>query len=138
MPYEDANFCLLPSQNPFELQWSTKHVVKDNDYIYIDTPQINSVTFNDFDQKYYKLYPSEINQQEIINKFINLYDDNFYQLDPNVIDQSDIIINPNDLLGKINIQIKTNKGLLKKIWIILKFLISINLLILIPQSFSMD
>lgn len=114
LPYDDADTCLLSSQNQFELQWSTKHVIKDNDYIYIDTPQISSVSFNDIDQKYYKLYPSMVNQQEIISKFINLYDDNSYQLNPNVIDQSDIIINPNDLLGKISIKIKTIDGIIEK------------------------
>ena len=55
-----------------------------------------------------------VGQQEVINKFINLYDDNSYQLDPNVIDQSDIMINPNDLLGKINIKIKTINGFIEK------------------------
>ena len=114
LAYNDANICLLTSQNQFELQWSTKRVIKENNYIYIDVPQIGNVSFNDIDQKYYELYPSMVDQQEVINKFINLYDDNSYQLDPNVIDQSDIMINPNDLLGKINIKIKTINGFIEK------------------------
>ena len=114
LAFNDTNVCLLPSQNQFELQWSTKHVIKDNNYIYIDTPQIANVSFNDIDQKYLQLYPSMVSQREVISEFINLYDDNSYQLDPNVIDQSDIMINPNDLLGKINIKIKTINGFIEK------------------------
>ncbi len=112
--YDDINICLLPSKNNFETKWSTNHISEDSDYLYIDTPQINEVVFNDIDSKYYDLYPSSISYQEIVSNFFKLYDENSFPLDISVVDNSDVIITPNDLLGNINVKINTTNGYVEK------------------------
>ena len=112
--YDDINICLLPSKNNFETKWSTNHISEDSEYLYIDTPRINGVLFNDIDSKYYDLYPSSISYQEIVNNFFKLYDENSFPLDISVIDNSDVVITSNDLLGNINVKINTINGFVEK------------------------
>ena len=112
----DENNCLLQSNNPFVTDYSTKHIYKKGDYLYIGKPVIQNVIFNTISEESKNRFPSSISYDEIMENFVYAYDDRKIRLNKEIIDRSDIIIKPNDLLGTINIKIKTNNGIVEKVY----------------------
>ena len=112
----DEDDCLLQSNNSFVTDYSTNHIYQKDNYLYIDKPVIENVIFNSIVEEHKNRFPSSFDYDEIMENIVYAYDDHKMRLNKEVIDRSDIIIEPNDLLGTINIKIKTNNGIVEKVY----------------------
>ena len=108
------NNCILQSNNAFITDYSTNHIFKKGEYLYIKKPVIEKVIFNTIGKQYENCFPSSVSYDEILENFVYAYDDRNVRLNKEVIDRSDIKILTNDLLGTITIKIKTRNDVIEK------------------------
>ncbi len=89
----------------FNLDYSTKNIIKKNDFFKLSIPEISKIKLFVKDKSILNFYPSEIEEDYILKNIIKIYDGNGNELNVNDYKPLKYHIKYNDIQGSIEIKL---------------------------------